>query len=256
MLAVISPAKSLDYDSPLATAQHSEPRLLEHTNELVSLLQRLSLDQIATLMHISPKLAALNVQRYQDYDDEPGPDAARAAVLAFNGDVYQGLTATSFTEDDFVAAQASLRILSGLYGLLRPLDRIQPYRLEMGTKLATPRGRNLYEWWGSLITDLLRDDVTASPGEDALINLASQEYSKAVDTEALGLPVVAPRFEDRDRNGRPRVVALHAKRARGAMAAWLIKNRVRSVRELSQFDGLGYRHDAERSTIERPIFVR
>ncbi len=256
MLAILSPAKTLDYESPLVTKQHSDPRLSEHTLELVALLRELSLDEIATLMRISPELAARNFERYRDFEAEPTPETARAAVLAFNGDVYRGLAASSFSEADFTEAQASLRILSGLYGLLRPLDRIQPYRLEMGTNLTTSRGINLYQWWGSQITDLLQDDLAAAPGEKVLINLASQEYFKAVSAETLGFPVISPRFEDRGRNGRPRVVAVHAKRARGAMASWLIKARVRSAAQLPEFDGLGYAYDAERSLGQVPVFVR
>ncbi|MDO5066017.1 MAG: peroxide stress protein YaaA [Propionibacteriaceae bacterium] len=256
MLAVISPAKTLDLTSPLPTRNHTEPRLVGESAQLIEVLRKKSPAEIASLMHISDDLAHLNAARYQDFDPEHTPDNSRPAVLTFAGDVYQGLAAPSFTTRDFTEAQKSLRILSGLYGLLRPLDLIQPHRLEMGTKLATARGRNLHDWWGSTVTDLLAEDLAASPGAKVLVNLASQEYFGAVDPDRLGVRVISPRFEDRGRDGVPRVVSFHAKRARGQMAAWLIRNRVRTVAALCDFAEDGYTLDAARSTPEVPIFVR
>lgn len=256
MLSVLSPAKSLDYESPLPTKKHSEPRLVRQSNGLIEIMRTKTPADISKLMHISDELAHLNATRYQDFTTEHTPGNARPALLAFAGDVYQGLDAASFDARDFTEAQKSLRILSGLYGLLRPLDLIQPHRLEMGTKLASARGRSLYDWWGTQVTDLLRRDLAASPGADVLVNLASNEYFKVIDGQRLGVRIISPRFEDRDKNGQPRVVSFYAKRARGTMAAWLVKNRVRTASKIVEFDGDGYEYDEERSSKDQPIFVR
>lgn len=256
VLTVISPAKTLDLTSKLPTTRHSEPRLVAESSQLIEVMRTKSPEQIAQLMHISDDLAHLNAARYQDYEPTHSPENSRPAALTFAGDVYQGLAATTFTERDLTEAQKTLRILSGLYGLLRPLDLIQPHRLEMGTRLATARGRTLYDWWGSTVTDLLAEDLAASPGTKVLVNLASQEYFAVVDPQRLGIKVISPRFEDRGRDGVPRVVSFHAKRARGTMAAWLIRNRVRTVSALQDFTGNGYTWDPTRSTPEVPVFVR
>ena len=232
MLSVLSPAKSLDFDSPVTATGHTEPRLIDEAEGLIEIMRTKSPGDIATLMRISEDLAHLNATRYRTFTAPHTPDDSRPAVLAFNGDVYQRLRARDFDARDFTEAQKSLRILSGLYGLLRPLDLIQPHRLEMGTRLATDRGRNLRDWWGGRITDLLREDLASSPGAKVLVNLASQEYFAAVDADRLGARIITPRFEDRDRNGTVRVVSFHAKRARGAMAGWLVRNRVRSAAKL------------------------
>jgi cytoplasmic iron level regulating protein YaaA (DUF328/UPF0246 family) len=177
--------------------------------------------------------------------------------LAFDGDVYRGLgAAAGFRERDYTDAQKTLRILSGLYGLLRPLDAIRPYRLEMGTKLQTAHEADLYAFWGESITDALAQDLQASPGSPALVNLASNEYFAAVRVERLGARVVTPTFLDSKDGGEPRIVSFYAKRARGAMAGWIVRQRIRSVRALSEFDGLGYRYDSERSARDAPVFVR
>ena len=256
MLSVLSPAKSLDFDSPVTATGHTEPRLIDETEGLIEIMRTKSPGDIAKLMRISEDLAHLNATRYREFTPPHTPDASRPAVLAFNGDVYQGLRACDFDARDFTEAQKSLRILSGLYGLLRPLDLIQPHRLEMGTRLATDRGRNLRDWWGGRITDLLREDLAASPGAKVLVNLASQEYFAAVDADRLDVRIITPRFEDRDRNGTARVVSFHAKRARGTMAGWLVRNRVRSAAKLPDFAENGYTYDDQRSTPDAPIFVR
>lgn len=256
MLTVLSPAKSLDFESALPTRKRSEPRLLRETSQLIEIMREKSPADIAALMHISDDLAHLNATRYAEFTAEHTPRNARPAVLAFNGDVYQGLAARTFDERDFTEAQKTLRVLSGLYGLLRPLDLVQPHRLEMATRLDTVRGTSLYHWWGDQVTDLLRRDLEASPGAEVLINLASQEYFAAVRPERLGASIVSPRFEDRDRHGEPRVVSFHAKRARGTMARWMIRARVRTPRKLADFDGDGYAYDEARSTRDRPVFVR
>ena len=256
MLTVLSPAKSLDFESKLATRKYSEPRLTAESVGLIEIMRTKSPAEISRLMHISDDLAHLNATRYAQWAQEHTLGAARQAVLAFNGDVYQGLRAPEFDARDFTDAQKTLRILSGLYGLLRPLDLIEPYRLEMGTKLASGRGRTLYDWWGSQVTDLLARDLEASPGSPVLVNLASNEYSKVIDRRRLGARVVSPRFEDRDASGEPRIVSFYAKRARGSMAGWLVRNRIRSASRLVDFDADGYAFDEARSTRDEPVFVR
>jgi len=256
MLSVLSPAKSLDFDSPLPTAEHTTPRLLEQSVELIDVMRTISPGDLARLMRISEDLAHLNVTRYREFSPEHTPATSRPAALAFSGDVYQGLAASTFGKRDFTEAQKTVLILSGLYGLLRPLDLIQPYRLEMGTRLVTGRGRSLYDWWGTRITDLLREDLATSPGPEVLVNLASQEYFSVIDIDRLGVRVITPRFEDRNKDGVPRIVSFHAKRARGSMAGWLVRNRVRSVATLRDFTENGYHYDEDRSTQDVPVFVR
>lgn len=256
MLSVLSPAKSLDYESRLPTRKRSQPRMLARAEDLVDVMVTKSPDELSALMDISPDLAELNAKRYADFTTPFDRHNARPAVLAFNGDVYQGMDAWSFGERDFTEAQKTVRILSGLYGVLRPLDLMQPYRLEMGTRLVTDRGRSLYEWWGTAITELLNADLADAPGTEALVNLASEEYFKAVRTDVLDVRVISPRFLDAGPDGTYRVVSFFAKRARGAMAGWLVRNRVRSLRGVRGFDGLGYRYDPDRSTTAEPTFIR
>ncbi len=257
MLIVVSPAKSLDFESPLATRKHSVPMLVDRAAELVQVMREKSPDELADMMSISPSLAELNFERFHDWSAPFTPANARPAVLAFNGDTYLGLDAArSFDARDFTHAQKTLRILSGLYGVLRPLDLIQPYRLEMGSKLKTAAGDTLYDYWGDTITRTLAVDLEASPGSLALVNLASNEYFGAVDPAGLGARVVTPTFLDSKAGAPPRTVGFFAKRARGTMAAWIIRNRVRSVRALADFDGMGYRYDPDRSTNDDPVFVR
>ena len=256
MLALLSPAKSLDFESPLASSKRSEPRLLEDSAELIDVMREKSVANIGSLMGISEELSALNATRYANYSQAPTRKNARQAVLAFNGDVYQGLRAGQFDARDFTEAQKTLRILSGLYGVLRPLDMIQPHRLEMGTRLRTSRGKDLYQWWGAKVTDLVKADLAESPGTDVVINLASSEYFGVIDAKRLGVRVISPRFEDRDDDGKRRIVSFHAKRARGLMASWLVRNRVRSASAIRDFEADGYALDSNRSTKDIPIFVR
>jgi cytoplasmic iron level regulating protein YaaA (DUF328/UPF0246 family) len=256
VLIVLSPAKSLDYESPLATDKRSEPTMLDDAAELVEIMRAKTPRQLSNLMGISPDLAELNFERFQDWERPFTPETARPAILAFDGDVYRGLDAASFNQRDFTHAQKVLRVLSGLYGVLRPLDLMMPYRLEMGTRLKTPRGRNLYEFWGHRIADELNKAMVESPGRAALVNLASNEYFRSVDTDVLEAPVVTPAFLDAKGSGDYRTVAFFAKRARGAMASWVIRNRVASPAELRGFDGLGYAYSTERSSEDRPVFLR
>lgn len=253
---MLSPAKSLDYESPLATDKRSEPTMLDQSAELAEIMATKSPRQLAKMMSISPDLAELNFDRFQNWEQPFTPEIARQAVLAFDGDVYQGLDTASFNQRDFTHSQKVLRILSGLYGVLRPLDLMMPYRLEMGTKLKTPRGRDLYQFWGPRIADELNKAMTDSPGRKVLVNLASQEYFKSVDTSVLEAPVITPAFLDAKGSGDFKTIAFFAKRARGTMAAWMIKNRIKSPAELEDFDGMGYRYSAAHSTDDRPAFTR
>ncbi|SNC72004.1 hypothetical protein SAMN05445756_1690 [Kytococcus aerolatus] len=256
MLTLLSPAKSLDLDSPLPTRTHTQPRLLEQAEQLVEVMRAKSPEDLSALMGISPELGRLNAERYADFQTPFTPENARPALFTFAGDVYQGLDASRFDTRDLTEAQKTLRILSGLYGVLRPLDLMQPYRLEMGTRLATERGKNLVQWWGRTITDQVAADLADSPGPDVIVNLASTEYSQAVDFQRLGARMVTPRFEDRSPRGEWKVISFHAKRARGEMAAWMVQQRVRSVKALTRFDAAGYAHAPEVSTADEPVFRR
>jgi uncharacterized protein len=257
VLIVLSPAKSLDYESPLATARYTQPRMLDRSEELVDIMAAKSPDQIARLMSISPALSELNYERFQAWDRPFSKKRARAALLAFNGDVYDGMAArTTFSETDFERAQQTLRILSGLYGVLRPLDLMLPYRLEMGTRLTNPMGRDLYSFWGDEITLTLKADLKKSPGDKVLINLASEEYFGSVRPAKLGAPVVSPRFLDAKGNGDAKVISFFAKKARGVMAAWLIREQITSVDRLVEFTGAGYEYDEDNSTDAVPVFIR
>ena len=257
MLSLISPAKSLDLTSPVPDRDYSTPRLLDESAQLIDVMRTKSLSEVAGLMHLSDDLAALNVQRYQDFETPFTLANARPALLMFAGEVYQGMAArTRFSTEDFTEAGHTLRILSGLYGVLRPLDLIQPYRLEMGVRLGTSRGRNLYEWWGERITTVVAADLAGSPGDRVLVNLASHEYVTAVDLDAIDASIVSPRFEDQGPRGDWKVISFSAKRARGEMAAWLIRQRVRTAGDLTDFDAGGYRYVPSLSTPEVPVFRR
>ncbi|MFT4109441.1 peroxide stress protein YaaA [Propionicimonas sp.] len=257
MLILLSPAKSLDFESRPAKVAATQPRLLAESEQLAEVMRTKSVADLAALAGISDELAALNAERWASFRTPFTPANARPAVLAFAGDVYQGLAVRArFSTRDYTEAQKTVRILSGLYGVLRPLDLIQAYRLEMGTRLATSRGTSLYEWWGSRITDLLAADLAASPGARVVVNLASLEYASAVRPADLGAVMISPRFEDTDPRGRRSVVSFFAKRARGELAGWLVRNRVRTASALARFDGAGYRYDTDASTAEVPVFVR
>ncbi|MEM7340945.1 MAG: peroxide stress protein YaaA [Actinomycetota bacterium] len=256
MLIVVSPAKSLDYESPLPTSKWSEPQLLDRAAELVEIMATKSPADIKSMMGVSASLAETNFERYQDWHRPFTPDNARPALLAFQGDVYQGMdAANTFGARDYTHAQKTLRILSGLYGVLRPLDLMQPYRLEMGSKLANPAGRDLYAFWGSTITEHLNEALADSPGANVLVNLASNEYFGSVRPDALDAPVITPTFLD-EKNGSYKTIAFFAKRARGSMTGWIIRNRVKTIKGLADFDGLGYRFDPDQSSAERPVFIR
>ncbi|GAB3297921.1 peroxide stress protein YaaA [Pseudidiomarina andamanensis] len=254
MLVVISPAKNLDYDSPLPTEEHTQPRMLERAQELVDRCQALSPQQLSQLMKISDKLAGLNAARFAEWHTPFTKNNARPAIYAFDGDVYSGLAAEKLSADAIAYAQEHLRILSGLYGVLRPLDLMQPYRLEMGTKLDTARGRTLYEFWGDEITDMLNEDLEAIDSE-IVINLASQEYFSSVQPKRLNAQVVTPVFKD-EKNGEFKVISFWAKKARGMMARFIMTEQPKSVAELRQFNTAGYRFNADESTESELVFYR
>lgn len=254
MLMVISPAKTLDFESKLATSEHSQPSFLKQSRQLVKELRSLSPDDLSSLMKLSPALAELNHRRFMNWKTPFTPDNARPAALAFKGDVYQGLAAETFGKRDFAFAQKHLRILSGLYGLLRPLDLIQPYRLEMGTRLANPQGRDLYTFWDEQITDAL-NAVLADSRSRTLINLASNEYFKAVKPKALNAEIVTPVFKDL-KNGDYKIISFYAKKARGLMAAYVIQNRIKTVDGLKDFDSEGYCYQPRLSSAKELVFTR
>ncbi|MEQ8232377.1 MAG: peroxide stress protein YaaA [Gammaproteobacteria bacterium] len=253
MLVVISPAKTLDFETPLTIRKHTLPEHLEATGELVGIMQRKKPADLKQLMGISDKLAELNVARYRDWQADPAANA-RQAVLAFMGDVYTGLDARSLPARDLDFAQKHLRILSGLYGVLRPLDLIKPYRLEMGTALATRRGANLYRFWGDAPTASLNLQARALRTR-WLVNLASNEYFGVIATERLEPAVITPIFEDWSRD-RYKVISFHAKKARGMMARFIIETRARKPLDLHAFDRAGYRYVAAASSEDRPVFRR
>lgn len=253
MLVVISPAKRLDWSEVPGPAP-TEPAFAGDAVALAGVARALSEEALAKLMDLSPQLARLNVQRFRDFEAVPGPEAVRPAAFAFAGDTYAGLEARTLSEDALRWADGHLRILSGLYGLLRPRDAIQPYRLEMGSRLANPRGRDLYAWWGGRLAEALNDAAGAA-GTGVLVNCASQEYFGAVDREALRLRVVTPVFLE-DRPGGPKVVSFFAKKARGAMARFVMEERLADAQDLLAFDAGGYAHAPELSQTDRPAFLR
>lgn len=254
MLMVISPAKTLDYDTPPVIEQSTQPRFVEHSVDLIEVLREKSPQDIAKLMSLSDKLASLNVARYGSWERESTPQNAKQALLAFKGDVYTGLNAEDFSSDDFAFAQQHLRMLSGLYGLLRPLDLMQPYRLEMGTKLANPRGKDLYTFWGERISQWLNEDLEAQ-GDQVLLNLASQEYFGAVKPKALNARVIDTVFKDQ-KNGQYKIISFYAKKARGLMARYVIKERLQDPEALKDFNLDGYRFDAASSSENQLVFLR
>ncbi|ASA55161.1 peroxide stress protein YaaA [Vibrio gazogenes] len=254
MLIVVSPAKTLDYESPLKTDKHTLPELLEHSEVLIDVCRQLTPADIASLMKVSDKIAGLNVARFAEWEKTFSFENARQAMLAFKGDVYTGLEAETLSDDDLDYAQMHLRMLSGLYGLLKPLDLMQPYRLEMGTKLSNPRGNNLYQFWGNVITEKLNEAIQAQ-GDDILVNLASNEYFKSVHVKSLDAQVITPVFKD-CKNGQYKVISFYAKKARGMMARYIIENRISSVEKLLDFDVAGYRYDAGESTATELVFKR
>ncbi|MFQ5582255.1 MAG: peroxide stress protein YaaA [Mariprofundaceae bacterium] len=254
MLIVISPAKKLDFEHPLQSPSFTQPDFLEQSQVLIEILRNMDSFEIANLMNISLKLADLNVDRYQCWHTPFAPDNARQAIFTFRGDVYQGLDADSLHEGDLDFAQQHLRILSGLYGLLRPLDLMQPYRLEMGTSLATDRGRNLYDFWGPMITASLNKALEAQ-GDDVLINLASHEYFRAIQPKQLNGRIITPVFKER-KGDSYKVVGIHAKRARGLMSRYIIENHLSDPEAIKSFGHDDYAFNADLSTDDTWVLTR
>lgn len=254
MLSVISPAKSLDFETPPTTAHHTQPDFLDRSQALVDILRDYSPQQLSELMGISDKLAGLNAARFAEWQPPFTPENAKPAAQAFQGDVYQGLAADTFSDADSAFAQDHLRILSGLYGLLRPLDLIQPYRLEMGTRLENPAGKDLYAFWKPLLTEEL-DKAVATSGSPVLLNLASNEYFKAIDPKRLKARIITPVFKD-EKNGKLKIISFYAKKARGLMAAWVIRQRLDDPDGLKDFDIAGYRYNATLSEGDTLVFTR
>ncbi|HIF9381441.1 TPA: peroxide stress protein YaaA [Photobacterium damselae] len=254
MLIVVSPAKTLDYESPLVTEQYTLPELTEHSQPLIEVCRELTPMDIARLMKVSDKIAGLNAARFAEWVPTFTPENARPAMFAFKGDVYTGLAAETMTDEQIAYAQQHFRMLSGLYGLLRPLDLMQPYRLEMGTKLENPRGANLYQFWGNIITDKV-NLALAEQGDDILVNLASNEYFKSVKPKQVKGTIITPVFKDA-KKGQYKVISFYAKKARGLMARYIIDNQIDSIEKLKEFDAAGYYFVAAESTATELVFKR
>lgn len=250
MLLLLSPAKKLDYDTPVRTTLHTQPLFVEQASELIDVLREKSAAEVASLMSLSESLAELNVGRYAEWAPSFDTQSARQAVLAFNGDVYEGLRAQELSDEALEWAQEHLVMLSGLYGALRPLDLMRPYRLEMGTRLKTGRGANLYAFWGSRIAEYLNER-----GDDVVVNLASEEYFKAVDPKALKARVVQCVFQER-KNDAWKIISFHAKRARGLMARHVIDQRINDPAGLKLFAAEDYAYAPDASTPDRLVFRR
>jgi len=254
MLILISPAKSLDFETATTSQIHSEAKFLTESQVLIKLLRKLSVEEIADFMNISPKLAQLNYERFFSWQTPFNMDNAKQALMAFKGDVYTGLNAESLTEAELQVAQKDLRILSGLYGILKPLDLIQPYRLEMGKKLQTSKGNNLYEFWGDKITS----DINATlkeKGDQYLINLASNEYFKSVNKKKIKAEIITPVFKDL-KNDQYKVISFFAKKARGLMTRFIIQNQISDPEHLRAFNSDGYIFNPQLSKDKELVFTR
>jgi len=252
MLVVISPAKTLDFETPARTNIASTPGFLEDSQVLVERMRELAPADIAKLMKISDKLSVLNSTRYETWSLPFTAENAKQALLAFKGDVYTGLDAETLTPAQDEYAQQHLRILSGLYGIVKPLDLIQPYRLEMGTKLSNARGKDLYQFWGDKITNSLNDELGQN---DVLINLASNEYFKSVQPKNLNARIITPVFKD-TKNGVQKIISFYAKKARGLMVRYMIDNSIDNAETLKDFDVAGYQFEANQSSKDEWVFTR
>ncbi|QYK00609.1 peroxide stress protein YaaA [Shewanella psychrotolerans] len=254
MLILVSPAKTLDYETPAKTTEYTLPDLLAHSKELIQECRKLTPADIASLMKVSDKIAGLNAARFSSWSADFTLDNAKQAVFAFRGDVYTGLDVDSLSEASLSRVQKQLRILSGLYGLLRPLDLMQPYRLEMGTRLANARGSNLYQFWGDIITEQV-NTALAEQGDDIIVNLASNEYFKSVKPKKLNGQLITPIFKDK-KNGQYKVISFFAKKARGMMVRYIVENEVNDYDALIKFDVAGYYYSEAESSLHEPVFLR
>ncbi len=253
-LIVLSPAKTLDFERKLNCKQSTIPSFLQESKSLINYLLKMKKEEIGKLMSISQKLTDLNYERYRSWNKDFNITNARHAISCFTGDVYKGLDVNSFSSDDLNYSQHHLRILSGLYGVLRPLDLMKPYRLEMGVKLKTERGKNLYDFWENKITENLNQNLSDNNNQ-YLINLASNEYFDSVHKNKLIKKVITPKFLD-EKNGVYKVISFFAKKARGSMASYIIKNKIETLEGLQQFDGLKYRFSSEKSDESNLVFIR
>ncbi|NNJ91884.1 MAG: peroxide stress protein YaaA [Gammaproteobacteria bacterium] len=254
MLIVISPAKKLDYDTPAKTQKFTKPDFLDDSAELITELRKYSAMDLAELMHLSMNLAELNFERYYQWKKDYGKEDAKQCLLAFKGDVYAGMDAESFSAKDLDFAQSHLRILSGLYGLLRPLDLMMPYRLEMGTRLENARGKNLYEFWGDTITNAINKQLKAQK-DDILINLASNEYFKSVKPKQVEGRIITPQFKE-NKNGTYKMIGIYAKKARGLMSRFILLNRLKNPEDVKGFDSEGYQFNEALSQGDQWVFTR
>lgn len=254
MLTVISPAKTLDYQSPLITKQNTLPQFLHQSEKLIEDCKKLNVEDLSKLMAISSNLAEVNYERFQNWHSDFNLENARQAILAFKGDVYEGLHVQDFNEKELQFAQSHLRILSGLYGILRPLDLIQPYRLEMGIRLKNGKNTNLYQFWGEQLTDSLNKELAKTP-KPTLLNLASNEYFKAIKPKQLKATIIQPVFLDKSKD-EYKVISFYAKKARGLMSRFIIKNSIDNSEDIKNFNLEGYQFDAKRSTELEWYFTR
>lgn len=254
MLIVISPAKTLDYQTPLPSKKFTQPEFLQESEKLINVLRPMAPDDLVDLMHVSSKIAELNVSRYLNWEQPFSPTNARPAIFAFKGDVYTGLDVQQYNAEDLSFAQKHLRILSGLYGVLRPLDLMQPYRLEMGIKLKNSRGNNLYDFWGSIASEAI-DQALQKQKDKLLINLASNEYFKVLKNQSLQAQIITPVFKD-FKNGEYKLISFFAKKARGLMASYIIKNRINNIEELTKFSEGGYRFSKKESSDNQLVYLR
>lgn len=255
MLALLSPSKTLDTESISHIQSHTQPELLEHSESLVSILRDYTVEHLQNVMNISSNLAELNAQRYKDWSLPFTTENAKQAALMFQGDVYTGLDCAQFDEDDFVFAQTHLGILSGLYGFLRPLDLIRPYRLEMGLSLITPKGKSIYDFWGDIITNTINEHLEANSSNPVLINVCSREYFKVVKPKKLQARLININFKEH-KNGQYRVVGYFAKKARGAFCHYMVKNRITDINDLKHFNLDRYQFSAKLSTEKDWVFYR
>jgi len=253
MLMVISPAKTLDYDSKPVTRRSTKPELLDYSERLIKYLRKYSVDELGGLMKLSEKLSQLNFDRYEKWEPVCTTSNAKQAVLAMKGDVYTGLDADSFNQDDFSFAQKHLRILSGLYGVLRPLDLMQPYRLEMGTKLETDSGNNLYQFWGETITNKV-DQALSKQGDNILLNLASNEYFKSIKQKQVNGRIITPQFKEK-KGDSYQMIGVFAKKARGMMARYIIKNQIAEPEQIKDFHEQGYSFNGSMSDSANWVFT-
>ncbi|MGK0411582.1 MAG: cytoplasmic iron level regulating protein YaaA (DUF328/UPF0246 family) [Shewanella psychromarinicola] len=254
MLVLVSPAKTLDFENPPITNTHTQPSLLKQSQTLMDVCRALTPMDIASLMKVSDKIAGLNAARFAEWQPPFTLDNAKQAIFAFRGDVYTGFDADNLSESQMASSQQHLRILSGLYGVLKPLDLIQPYRLEMGTKLTNAKGSNLYAFWGDIITSEV-NQALKEQGDDIIVNLASNEYFKSVKVNQLEGQLITPMFKD-FKNGQFKVISFYAKKARGLMARYIVDTKPATVEQLTEFDLQGYYYSKAQSTATEPVFLR